>query len=295
MPQGAQGPREGGTGRPDAPRQRTSLGAQAGVRNPFGGRRDSPDGLGRRYDAKAVFVNDCGVFIVVYGRMPVLEALRDQSIDVDRLLLARTARGDSVDELVAAARDRGLAVQRVAPEKVTRVSGNGRHDQGVVAEVRAPSLGELDGWLDAHDGGPLALLVLDGLTNPSNVGMIIRTAVAAGVSGVVLPRAGSPDVGPLVVKASAGVAFRANVLQTPTAASAVASVRAAGIEVVGLAAAGEPLFEADLPERAAYVLGNETFGITVEVDRRLSIPMAGGVESLNVAVAAGLVAYEAVR
>jgi 23S rRNA (guanosine2251-2'-O)-methyltransferase len=236
------------------------------------------------------------VFVTIYGRMPVLEALRDQSIDVDRVLLARTARGDSVDELVAAARARGLAVQRVAPEKVTRVSGNGRHDQGVVADVRAPGLGELDEWLGGERAtGPVALLVLDGVTNPANVGMIVRTAVAAGIDGVVLPRAGSPDVGPLVVKASAGVAFRATVLQTPTAAAAVASLRAAGVEVVGLAADGDPLFEADLPERAAYVLGNETSGITVDVDRRLSIPMAGGVESLNVAVAAGIVAFEVAR
>jgi len=222
----------------------------------------------------------------------VLEALRDPSIDVDRVLLARSARGDSVDEIVDAARSRGIAVQRVAPEKVTRVSGNGRHDQGVVAEVRAPGLGELDAWL--HDG-PLSLLVLDGVTNPANVGMVIRTAVAAGIDGVVLPRAGSPDVGPLVVKASAGVAFRATVLRAPTAGGAVATLRAAGVAVIGLAADGEPVFSAALPERAAYVLGNETDGVSVDCDRWLSIPMAGGVESLNVAVAAGVLAFEVAR
>ena len=228
------------------------------------------------------------MYVTVYGRMPVLEALRDPAVRVEKVLLARTARGDSVDEIVAAAQQRGVAVQRVAPEKVTRVSGNGRHDQGVVADVDAPGLRELD----EVPGGRLALLVLDGVTNPSNVGMIIRTATGAGLDGVVLPRAGSPDVGPLVVKASAGVAFRARVYRSPTAAAAVDRLRGAGLEIIGLRAGGESLLDAEIGARVAFVLGNETDGVSVECDRWLSIPMSNGVESLNVAVAAGVLAFE---
>lgn len=224
--------------------------------------------------------------------MPVLEALLDEGIPVTKVLLARTARGEVVDEIVAAARARGVTLQKVAPEKVTRVSGNGRHDQGVVADVDAPGLRELD----EIPGGPLAVLVLDGITNPANVGMVLRTATAAGLDGVVLPRAGSPDLGPLVVKASAGIALRATVLTVATAAAGVERLRAAGVEVIGLGGdAGESLLGAELPERAAYVLGSETDGVSVACDRWLSIPMANGVESLNVAVAAGLVAYEVAR
>lgn len=234
-----------------------------------------------------------GVFVTVYGRMPVLEALLDEGVAVTKVMLARTARGDSVDEIVAAARQRGVALQRVAPEKVTRVSGNGRHDQGVVADVEAPGLRELD---DEIPAGRLALVVLDGVTNPANVGMVLRTATAAGLDGVVLPRAGSPDLGPLVVKASAGVAFRSTVLQASTARDAVARLRTAGLEIIGLRGhSAQSLFEASLPDRAAFVLGNETDGVTVAVDRWVSIPMANGVESLNVAVAAALVSYEIAR
>jgi 23S rRNA (guanosine2251-2'-O)-methyltransferase len=233
------------------------------------------------------------VLITVYGRMPVLEALLDEGIPVAKVLLARTARGDSVDEIVAAARARGVTLQKVAPEKVTRVSGNGRHDQGVVADIEAPGLRELG---DEIPGGRLSLLVLDGVTNPGNVGMVIRTATAAGLDGVVLPRAGVPDIGPLVIKASAGIALRASVRTTSTAREGVDRLRAAGVTVIGLRGDdAESLFDAELPERAAFVLGNETDGVSVDVDRWVSIPMANGVESLNVAVAAGLVAYEVVR
>lgn len=237
-----------------------------------------------------------GGFVTVFGRMPVLEALRDPGVTVDRVLVARTARGESVDEIVAAARSRGVSLQRVAPEKVTRVSGNGRHDQGVVADVMAPGLLELDDWLADRAGGRISLLVLDGVTNPANVGMVVRAVTAAGLDGLVLPRAGSPDVGPLVVKASAGVAFRATVLGTDSPTTAVDALAAAGVTTVGLRGDDAPsLFEAPLPDRAAYVLGNETAGVTVAAAEWRSIPMANGVESLNVAVAAALVAYEVAR
>src|SRR5687767_7386157 len=119
--------------------------------------------------------------------MPVLEALRNPAVAVERVLVARSARGDTIDELLAAARDRGVTVQKVAPEKVTRVSGNGRHDQGVVAEVAAPGVAELGEWLGAGHV-PRHLLLLDGVTNPANVGMIVRTVTAAGLDGLVLPR-----------------------------------------------------------------------------------------------------------
>jgi 23S rRNA (guanosine2251-2'-O)-methyltransferase len=235
--------------------------------------------------------------LTVYGRMPVLEALDDERVEVERVLVARTARGPSVDDIVAAARRRGVPLQRVAPEKVTRVSGNGRHDQGVVADVDAPAVAELDGW---RPPATAAVVVLDHVTNPANVGMVVRAATAAGLEAVVLPRAGAPDVGPLVVKASAGVAFRAPILQCPTAVDGVAWLAAAGFEVVGLrGAGGDDLWSATVPERAAYVLGNETDGVSPAVAERVStwvsIPLAGGVESLNVATAAAVLAYEVAR
>lgn len=229
--------------------------------------------------------------MTVYGRMPVLEALRDPGTPVTLVLLARTARGDTVDDIVRLARERSVPLKRVAPEKVTRMSGNGRHDQGAVAEVAAPGLVPLSDWLVDHR--PRDLVLLDGVTNPSNVGMIVRTVTAAGLDGLVLPVAGSPDVGPLVVKASAGVAFRATILSAPTAADALRVLD--GVPAVGLRADAPSLFDGPIPDRAVWVLGSEHHGVTVDCHEWRSLPLAAGVESLNVAVTAGIVAYEIAR
>lgn len=240
---------------------------------------------------------DVSGVVTIYGRMPVREALADPATTVSLVLLSRTARGDTVDDIVRLAGERRVTLKRVTPDKVTRTSGNGRHDQGVVAEVAAAGLVELDDWLARHR--PTALLVLDGVTNPANVGMVVRTVTAAGLDGLVLPRAGSPDVGPLVVKASAGVAFRASILGADTAQAAVAASATAGLAVVGLRAGGPDLFDSSLPAPAAWVLGSEHAGISPAVAAHVtdwrSLPLANGVESLNVAVTAGIVAYEIAR
>lgn len=234
-------------------------------------------------------------FITVYGRKPVLEALADDGVDVDKVLLADNAGGPQVAQLLREAARRGVEVLRVPPARVTKVSRNGRQDQGVVADIVAPALRRLTDEVAADLAG--VVLVLDGVTNPQNVGMILRTATAAGVAGIVVPRAGVPDLGPLVIKASAGVALEAPVLRADTAEAAVASLRTGGFTIFGLSAdVPRSLWDPrPFPDRAAFVLGSETGGIRVDVDERVGVPMAGGVESLNVAVAAGILCFELVR
>ena len=236
-------------------------------------------------------------FVTVYGRMPVLEALRDEALVLDKVVLARSAHGPSIDEIVTAARARGIRVERADATRVTRLSRNGRHDQGVVADVVAAGVADLDSWLDRAQpaGTTTDVVVLDGVTNPANVGMVIRAATAAGLA-VVLPRQGSPDLGPLVVKASAGVAFRATVLRAPTAADACRALRTAGWSLVALDAAAPTTIWDPLPAPVALVVGGETAGLTPAVEEvvaeRRSIPLGSGVESLNVATAAAVAAFE---
>lgn len=240
-------------------------------------------------------------FITVYGRKPVLEALETPGVRVDKVFIARNARGPVIDAIRQRAESAGVTYRRVAPAEVTRLSRNQRQDQGAVADVVAPRMSALDAWLDRPEhrstDEPRRLLMLDGLTNPANIGMILRSATAAGLDGVILPRAGSPEVGPLVVKASAGVAFRAPILRTPDAETAAVALGGAGFVRLGLAGgATESIFDAALPSRVAFVVGNETDGISPAVaahlDGSVSIPLAPGVESLNAAIAASIVAFE---
>ena len=147
-------------------------------------------------------------FITVYGRMPVLEALDDTALRVDKVIVAEDLRGEPVRAILSAARARGVRVERASAHRVKVLAGNGRHDQGVLADVVAPRMEPMDEFLARIGPGAAQVLVLDRLTNPANVGMILRSATAAGLDGVLLPRRGLPAIDPLVVKASAGVALR---------------------------------------------------------------------------------------
>jgi 23S rRNA (guanosine2251-2'-O)-methyltransferase len=240
-------------------------------------------------------------FITVYGRMPVLEVLQDVALAVDKVVVAEGSRGDSVDRIRDLARRRGIEVRTASAHRVKVLAGNGKHDQGVLADVVAPRMALVDDFVQRPAGGGSdTVLVLDGVGNPSNVGMILRTATAAGLAGVVLPRVGSPGVDPLVVKASAGVAYRAPILRCRTAADGVRALKEAGWRVVGLdGGAPDDLYATALPAATAFVLGNETEGVSQEVaglvDTWVSIPMANHVESLNVSGAAAIVSFELLR
>ncbi len=238
-------------------------------------------------------------WITVYGRKPVLEALLDPSLTVDKLLVARSARGDVVQDILRAAKKRGVSVRRVDEREVNRLSKNARQDQGVVADVEAPAMDSLEGWLP---GAPAVahLLALDGVTTPANLGLCIRSVAAAGLEGLVLPRVGNAGLDPLVLKASAGTAFRAPILRCAALTPALDTLREAGFAVIALAGGGDDaLFGLPLPDRAVFVLGSESLGVSPDTlqraERRVRIPMASGIESLNVACAATLVAFEVVR
>lgn len=237
-------------------------------------------------------------FVTVYGRNPVIEVLDDPSVVVDKVVLAEGARGHGVGEILGLARDRGVPVQRATAERVKKLAGNGRQDQGVFADVVAPRMRPLADALD--DPCLRRVVLLDGVTTPANVGMILRTATAAGVDGIVVPRRGVASIDPMVIKASAGVAFRAPILKVGTAGEAAEMLAAAGFHLVGLAAdAPHRLFDAAWPEHVVLVLGSETAGVSADVAAQVrswvSIPMAAGVESLNVSAAAAVVCFELVR
>ncbi|GAA3572411.1 RNA methyltransferase [Amycolatopsis ultiminotia] len=238
-------------------------------------------------------------FLTVYGRKPVLEALADEGLRVDKVILADTARGPGAAEIQRAAKAAGVPVQRASAHRVKVLAGNGKQDQGVLADVVAPRMRPLAAALDDRRP-PDRLLLLDGITTPANVGMILRTATAAGLAGVIVPRRGVAALDPLVVKASAGVAFRAPVLRCASAREAAELLIEAGYGLYALgASAVTSVFDVDLPQRAVFVLGGETGGVGAEVadlvTEWVAIPMPGEVESLNVSAAAAVVSFELVR
>src|SRR4051794_11993633 len=140
-------------------------------------------------------------FVTVFGRKPVLEALTDPALTVDKVIVAEGSRGGSMREILDAAARRGVPVSSASAHRVKVLAGNGKQDQGVLADVVAPRMRRLVDALGSGLSGNV--LVLDGITTPANVGMILRTATAAGGSGIVVPRRGGAAVDPLVVKSSA--------------------------------------------------------------------------------------------
>ncbi len=238
-------------------------------------------------------------FITVYGHRPVQAALDDPDLAIDKIMIADGERGPAARQIEATARSRGVEVQRAPAHRIKLLSGNGKHDNGVLADVIAPGMRTLAAALDGADR-PGRVLLLDGVRTPSNVGMILRTATAAGVDGIVIPHRGVASIDPLVIKASAGVAFRAPVLRAGTAAEAAERLRDAGYRLVGLGAGADTsIFSVQLDSPVAIVLGSETDGIGPDVGRLITdwvrIPMPGAVESLNVASAAAVACFELVR
>jgi len=238
--------------------------------------------------------------LTVYGRKPVLEALADPQLDCRTLHLAKSNRREGiVSELLRQAEQRGISIREHSRAELARISRNGRQDQGVAMDVLCPQFSELEDYLHTlAPNAPAQLLALDGVSNPQNFGMVVRTARAAGANGVLHADRGNPALGPLLIKGSAGTVFGAPLLRCADILTAVAACRDAGFTIYTLRAdAAGSLFTARLAARSLFVLGGESSGVSAGVEQLahqgLHIPMAVGVESLNVAVSAALVLYAA--
>jgi 23S rRNA (guanosine2251-2'-O)-methyltransferase len=227
--------------------------------------------------------------MVVVGANPVLELLRAR-VPLLRLVVGP---GPRRADILAEGVRQGVAHEDGDRQLLDRLAGGGGH-QGVVAVVPPFPYDSLE----AICAAPTDLtLVLDGIQDPRNLGAILRTARAAGVGGVVLPQDRSSGVTSVVVSASAGTLFGLRVARVPNLVRAMGRLREAGFWLVGLVpAAGQSLHDLDLPARIALVVGGEGAGLRPLVRRTCDfearIPMAPGVESLNVSVATGVALFE---
>lgn len=235
--------------------------------------------------------------LTVYGRNAVFEALSDPTIACLRLHWATSnQKSSATSRILQASEARGIPVREHTRKTLSRISRNGKQDQGVALDITCDKFGSLEQLLGQVSQSKLRILALDGITNPQNVGMIIRSAVAGGVDAILYPRKGVATLGPLVIKASAGIAFKAPIIPCETLAPALEQLQSAGAAIASLEGdSTTSLFDYRPSNSVVYVLGGETDGVSSQVsylsDVKLHIPMGAGVESLNVAVAASLVAY----
>ena len=237
----------------------------------------------------------------VYGVNPVLEALKAHPRDVMRVMLERGKEGrrsQGADRVAQAAVEAGVHVEDVPQGELAHRSRSGVH-QGVGAELAEFRYAELEDLL-ARATRPALLLVLDGVTDPQNLGALIRSAHAFGVHGVVVPKDRAAGVTPAAFKAAAGALEHCPVARVTNLARALEQVKEQGIWTVALAAEGDKeLGEVDLTVPTALVLGSEGSGVRPLVrktcDHLARIPIAGQVGSLNVAAAGAVALYEVAR
>ena len=222
---------------------------------------------------------------VVYGKHPVEEILEVARDRVKRVVIDRADRiaGLSVTGLTVV-EDRDL---------LDRLCDGGNH-QGIAAELANFQYAQLSDVLDIESG---CLLILDQVQDPHNLGAILRSAAALGVRAVVIGKDRAASVTDTVIRTSAGFAYRIDVVQVTNIARTLEQLAEDGFWSVGMAASGESaIWEVDLGQKIAIVVGGEGPGIRRLVldkcDFKARIPMASGVESLNVSVAAGMALYE---
>jgi 23S rRNA (guanosine2251-2'-O)-methyltransferase len=240
-------------------------------------------------------------FEQVEGRRAVLETLKGDR-QVYELLLAEGLRGNqTLREILRIAKARELPVSFLPRREIDRLAKSETH-QGVILRVEPYRYSTLRKILEKCEGkeeDPLVVL-LDGVTDPRNLGSIARTCEAVGVDGLIIPRSRSSPVTPVVFHTSAGAVENLPVATVPNLATAIRELKETGFWVVGADAEAETsCFRADLTGPLAVVMGSEGEGlhrlVRESCDALVSIPMFGKVESLNVSVATAIILYEVLR
>lgn len=243
---------------------------------------------------------------VVTGLRAVEQLLATPGTEIRRIFAEYQSVNPRVEAVIRQARERGIDVQPANRARLQQISGEARH-QGVVAEVRRSTVLDEAGLrtlveqrLTTDNAAPLLLLLLDGVQDPHNLGACLRTADAAGVDAVVVPRHGAASLSPAVSKVAAGAAETLPFAAVPNISRVLDWLGEYGVRRVGTTdRADQSLYDTDLTGNLALVMGGEHGGVAKSTAERcdvlLALPMLGSVASLNVSVAAGVCLYEALR
>ena len=237
---------------------------------------------------------------VIEGRNAVIEALR-AGTPIDKIYLMKGEGDSALGHIASRARAAGVVVVEADRRKLDAMSRTHSH-QGVIAVAAVRAYASVEDILAAarEKGEAPLIVVCDELSDPHNLGAVIRTAECAGAHGVVIPKRRSAGLTAVVAKTSAGAVSYLPVARVPNLTALLKQLKEEGIWVYGTAADGStPLYRADLKGPAAIVIGSEGDGMSrlvrEQCDFLVSIPMRGQLNSLNASAAAAIVLYEAVR
>lgn len=237
---------------------------------------------------------------IIYGLNPVVEALRGTRKAFE-LFVAGAGTDKRLEKLLKLAAEKAVPVRHREKADIFRLCGNDHH-QGVALRIEGFSYAEIDKILDRcrTSGENGLIIVLDSIQDPHNLGAIIRSAACAGAHGVIIPKDRAAGVTPTVEKASAGAVETIPVAQVVNIAQTLDELKKEGFWIYGASDnASALLFDQNLSGATALVIGNEGEGIRPLVRKKcdavFSIPMQGGVSSLNASVAAGIALFEVVR
>ena len=222
----------------------------------------------------------------------MLEVLQSNQTAV-RLHVAKGIKQTGIlEQIIKLADSHNVEIKHHTRRQLSYISKNSRQDQGVALDLHAPNLGRIESLpRDATQ-----LLALDGITNPQNLGIIIRSVAASPLDGLILPTKGNAPIGPLVYKTSAGTVVKAKIYQSETLESAISFLKQHNFTLYGLSGQGsQPLNFIDVEKHSVFILGNESEGLAPQTeamcDQLIHIPMANEVDSINVSAAATLVAF----
>ena len=238
---------------------------------------------------------------IIYGINPVLEALKADRPWLNKIIIAEGRHGTPLKSIQQLARNKGVPVQVRVKQVLTKLAGRENH-QGVVGLLAGFPYATFEDLLRVSRSKPgrVCILILDGIEDPQNLGSLIRTAEACGVTGVILPKDRAAGVTPAVVKASAGAAVHTPVVRVTNLINALEELKKEGFWIVGADSGAEkPLYDMRFDMNVGLVIGGEGRGIRPLVlgkcDFVISIPMKGKISSLNAAVAGAVILFEIMR
>ncbi|MGL4790560.1 MAG: 23S rRNA (guanosine(2251)-2'-O)-methyltransferase RlmB [Anaerotignaceae bacterium] len=235
----------------------------------------------------------------IEGRNAILEVLKSGR-DVEKIIVAKGNVEGTIKRIIGTATDRGIVVQQIDRQRLDDMSQTKNH-QGVIAYVSAHEYSEIeDIFAKAEERNePPFIILLDSITDPHNLGAILRTAEGAGAHGVIIPKRRSVGLTATVAKTSAGAIEYMPVAKVTNIGNTIDELKKKGMWIACADMEGKEYFNADLKGPIALVIGSEGEGvgrlIAEKCDFTVSIPMLGKIESLNASVAAGLLMYEVVR